>query len=625
MTGAQIETLRGIGTPSARLVFVDGAFVPGLSSVGALPAGVRAGSLAAALKAVPDLARPHLAHYAPDQVSPFAALNTAFLADGAFVHVPAGVTLDRPIELVFASSADGDPSVSHPRSLVVVDRGAQATVVESYVPLKDGLYWTNAVTEVVVGDGARCEYYRLQRDSREAYHVATTHTTQGRDSVLRLHPVTLGAGLARHDIYTALAGSGADLMLNGFYLLRGKQHADHHTVIDHAQPHCTSHEFFNGILGEQAHGVFTGRIIVRPGAQRTDSKQTNNNLLLSGDARADSQPQLEIYADDVKCTHGSTMGPLDETAMYYLQSRGLSPEMARGHADIRICRRDPRADGACRFAARTRSDDPDASGRPLPGRAAGVVLDTGRIRADFPLLRQLENGRRLVYLDNAATSQKPQAVLDAIAEYYRTTNANVHRGAYDLAVRATEAYEAARASVARFVNAWAPEGVVFTRGTTEAINLVASAYGRANVRRGDTVVVTAMDHHSNLVPWHILCEEKGATVTMVEITEDGRLDLADFGRALERRPKIVALPYVSNALGTVNPVAQLIRLAHAAGAVVVVDGAQSTPISGLMSRRSIAISTRCRVTRCWGRWDPARLSRSPRCSRRCRPIRVAAK
>jgi cysteine desulfurase/selenocysteine lyase len=205
------------------------------------------------------------------------------------------------------------------------------------------------------------------------------------------------------------------------------------------------------------------------------------------------------------------------------------------------------------------------------------VLDTARIRADFPLLRQLENGHRLVYLDNAATTQKPEAVLAAIADYYRTTNANVHRGAYDLAVRATEAYEAARASVARFVNAWAPEGVVFTRGTTEAINLVASSYGRANVRAGDTVVVTAMDHHSNLVPWQILCEEKRATVTMVEITEDGRLDLSDFGRALERRPKIVTFPYVSNAWGTVNPVAQLSRLAHAAGATVVVDGAQSTP------------------------------------------------
>jgi len=184
------------------------------------------------------------------------------------------------------------------------------------------------------------------------------------------------------------------------------------------------------------------------------------------------------------------------------------------------------------------------------------MLDTARIRADFPLLRELENGHRLVYLDNAATTQKPESVLRAIADYYRATNANVHRGAYDLAVRATEAYEAARVSVAGFVNAWAPEGVVFTRGTTEAINLVASSYGRANVRAGDSVVVTAMDHHSNLVPWQILCQEKGATVIMVEITEDGRLDLADFGRALERRPKIVAFPYVSNALGTVNPVAQ---------------------------------------------------------------------
>src|SRR6059058_3988537 len=205
------------------------------------------------------------------------------------------------------------------------------------------------------------------------------------------------------------------------------------------------------------------------------------------------------------------------------------------------------------------------------------MLDAARLRADFPLLAQRENGHPLVYLDNAATTQKPQVVLDAIAEYYRTTNANVHRGAYDLAIRATEAYEAARTTLARFVNAWAPEGVVFTRGTTEAINLVAGAYGRAHVRAGDSVVVTAMDHHSNLVPWQMLCQEKGATLRMVEITGDGRIDLSDYGRALERRPKIVAFPYVSNALGTVNPAAQLARLAHAVGAVVVVDGAQSTP------------------------------------------------
>ncbi len=205
------------------------------------------------------------------------------------------------------------------------------------------------------------------------------------------------------------------------------------------------------------------------------------------------------------------------------------------------------------------------------------MLDAARLRADFPLLRRQEHGRRLVYLDNAATTQKPEAVLNAVLDYYHSTNANVHRGAYGLAIRATEAYEGARERVARYLNAWAAEGVVFTRGTTEAINLVAGSYGRATVRAGDTVVVTAMDHHSNLVPWQILCQEKGASLRMVEITEDGRIDLSDFGLALERHPKIVAFPYVSNSLGTVNPAAQLARLAHAVGAVVLVDGAQSTP------------------------------------------------
>jgi cysteine desulfurase / selenocysteine lyase len=205
------------------------------------------------------------------------------------------------------------------------------------------------------------------------------------------------------------------------------------------------------------------------------------------------------------------------------------------------------------------------------------MLDTAKIRADFPILERQENGRRLVYLDNAATSQKPRKVIDALVHYYHFHNANVHRGAYALAVEATDAYEAARTAVARFVNAWAREGVVFTRGTTESINLVAGSWGRANVGPGDTVVVTAMDHHSNIVPWQILCQEKGATLRMVEITKDGRIDLIDYGRALETKPKLVAFPYVSNSLGTVNPAAQLSKLAHAAGAVTVVDGAQSSP------------------------------------------------
>ena len=206
-----------------------------------------------------------------------------------------------------------------------------------------------------------------------------------------------------------------------------------------------------------------------------------------------------------------------------------------------------------------------------------MTLDAARLRQDFPLLHPAPDGTRLVYLDSAATSQKPRAVLDAIRRYYETTNANVHRGAYTLAVRATEAYEQARRRVAAFVNAWAPEGVVFTRGTTEAINLVAGSWGRANVRAGDTVVVTALEHHSNLVPWQLLCQERGAVLRMVEITPDGRVDLEDFQRALESGPKIVAFPYVSNALGTITPARDLTERAHAAGAMVVVDGAQSTP------------------------------------------------
>ena len=331
---ADVERLSlGVGP---RVVFVDGRYKAQLSTAVTLPRGVRAGSLAGALGAgaVADIVREHLARHARWQESTFTALNTAFIADGAFVHVAAGVSLDRPIEIVYLSTGQAGapppgPAVSHPRTLIVLEAGAHATIVECYAALSAGVYWTNAVTEAVVGRDARLELFRVQREGAEGIQVATTHSRQERDSYLALHPVTLGAALARHDVGTVLDGAGAELILNGLYLLSGAQHVDHHTVIDHAQPNCASHEFFNGVLAERAHGVFNGRIIVRPGAQRTDSKQTNNNLLLSTEARADSQPQLEIYADDVKCTHGSTVGPIDQTQLYYLRSRGLSAEAAR--------------------------------------------------------------------------------------------------------------------------------------------------------------------------------------------------------------------------------------------------------------------------------------------------------
>ena len=306
-----------------RLVFVDGFFQPSLST----PFFDDIQSLTHVVTHRQDLVRQHLGKYAATQDRPFSALNTAFVSDGAFVHVPAKATVAEPIQLLFLAS--GKPVVTHPRNLVVIEREARASVVETYASLSDGPYCTNSVTEVVVGEAGRVDYHRVQRESARAYHVATTQTHQTRDSTVNLHSVAFGAKLARHDIGSVMAGPGGTLILNGLYLLAGDQHADHHTTIDHAADHCASHEYFNGVLDDKSRGVFTGRIIVRPGAQKTDSKQTNNNLLLSADAHADSQPQLEIYADDVKCTHGSTVGPLDPRALFYLRSRGLGEREAR--------------------------------------------------------------------------------------------------------------------------------------------------------------------------------------------------------------------------------------------------------------------------------------------------------
>jgi len=331
------------GAPSAReirsfelceagrhlIVFVNGRYSGALSSVAGLPAGVRVGSLADALRADDAIVQTHVGRYAGVDDRPFAALNTAFLYDGGFVHVPAGVSMDEPVQVLYLTVPGSTPVVSHPRTLVVAERGARCAFVETFAAHGEGVYFTNAVTEIVAADGARVDCYRIQRESEQAYHVATTATHQGRDSTINLHAVVFGAALARHDIGVVLAGENGLALLNGLYILGGSQHADHHTTIDHAQPHCESHEYFNGVLDARSRGVFNGRIIVRPGAQRTDSKQTNNNLVLSEEARADSQPQLEIYADDVKCTHGATLGPIDEQALLYLKSRGIPPAQAR--------------------------------------------------------------------------------------------------------------------------------------------------------------------------------------------------------------------------------------------------------------------------------------------------------
>jgi Fe-S cluster assembly protein SufD len=318
------------GADRLTAVFVNGHYEPELSSTAGLPESVTLGSLRTAVADDPELVERHLSKYAADERNPFTALSTAFTHDGAFVHVPRGVVVEKPLQLLFLAVPDAATgNLWHPRNVVVLEEGAQASVVESYVGLGDGIYWTNAVTEVVVGENATADTYRIQRESAGGYHTATTQSYQERSSNYSLITFTFGAQLSRHDINAVLDGEGADCTVDGLSMLRDEQHTDYHTTLEHAKAHCTSWEYFNGVFDDRSRGVFTGRIVVKPGAQQTDSKQTNNNLLLTERARADSQPQLEIYADDVKCTHGATLGPIDEENLYYIQSRGLPREDAR--------------------------------------------------------------------------------------------------------------------------------------------------------------------------------------------------------------------------------------------------------------------------------------------------------
>jgi Fe-S cluster assembly protein SufD len=312
-----------------RLVFVNGTFAPECSSVGALPAGVTVKNLAKALAENGPLLEKHLCHQATGQDNSFTALNNATFSDGGFLHVAAGKVLETPVHLLFVSTGKEAGATAQPRNLFLVEANAQATVLESYVSLADGAYFTNAVTEVVAGDNAVLEHVKFQDESVAAFHMAALHAQLGRASNFISHSFALGAKLSRNNIRTNLAGEGLEAVLNGLYLTRDEQLADHHMVVEHAQPNCASHEYFNGILDGKSKGVFHGRIYVHPVAQKTDAKQTNKNLLLSEEATADTKPQLEIYADDVKCTHGATIGQLNDESIFYLRARGIGPDTAR--------------------------------------------------------------------------------------------------------------------------------------------------------------------------------------------------------------------------------------------------------------------------------------------------------
>ena len=327
-TKHQVESYRIAGAV-CQLTFVDGRFLPQLSSPGTLSKGVTVAGLAAQLASKPQQVEPHLGRYLNTQRDAFAALNTAFLEDGGFVHMAKNTVLEEPIHLLFVSTANEAPTMSHPRNLIVVEEGSQATIIEEYVSLGGVPALCNTATELIAGDSAVVSHYMIEREDVEAFNVSTLRMEQGRNANIASHSVLIGGALVRNNVHPVLAGEGGECLINGLFIGNGSQHLDNYMLVEHAQPHCGSRQFYNGILDGSAHGVFHGRIVVHKDAQKTDAKQTNRNLLLSDQAQIDTKPQLEIYADDVKCTHGATIGQIEENPLFYLRSRGIDEASAR--------------------------------------------------------------------------------------------------------------------------------------------------------------------------------------------------------------------------------------------------------------------------------------------------------
>ena len=315
---------------TSEIVFVNGRYNSQLSKLGKLPRGVKVGSLALALDSSEDAKRiePFLARVADIENNPFVALNTGFLQDGAYIFIPKNTTIEGAIHLLFISTPSKEPAVSHPRVLVLAEDNVEATIVEDYVG-DEGVYFTNTVTEIVCGADCRIDHCKLQQESLAAYHVAAMQVNLGRATTFVSHAASIGSRITRNNLNCLMNGERAYATLNGLVLIGGDQHVDNHTLLDHAEPNCPSHELYKHVLDGRATAVFRGKILVRQKAQKTDSKQTSKSLLLSDDAYMNSQPALEIYADDVKCTHGSTTGPVDEDMVFYLRTRGIGLAEAR--------------------------------------------------------------------------------------------------------------------------------------------------------------------------------------------------------------------------------------------------------------------------------------------------------
>ncbi len=325
----ELERYTFSGLECTRLVFLNGQYSPSLSSIRFSVDGLKLGSLSRALTVEGDVLDEHLAQYADFQRDAFLALNTAFLKDGAFIYIPNGAILKEPIYILYISSSSPSPTITHPRNLIVLEDNSQATIIEDYISLGEDVYFSNSISEVVVGENSVLSHYMIERESKKAFNVSTIRFQQSRSSNVTLHSVLLGGALVRSNVHPVMAGEGSECMINCLFMPTGRQHMDNYMRVEHASPHCDSRQLYKGILDGRSHGVFHGRIIVHKDAQKTDAKQTNKNLLLSDEAQIDTKPQLEIYADDVKCTHGATIGQIDRNAIFYLRSRGIDEETSR--------------------------------------------------------------------------------------------------------------------------------------------------------------------------------------------------------------------------------------------------------------------------------------------------------
>lgn len=312
------------------LVTVNGRVSQKLSSLRSLPQGVRLGSLRQLMELEDACVRGHVARYARHMDHAFTALNAALFEDGAFLEITPGAIIERPIHVVHLLSHGSSPQITNTRNLIVCGANSQSTIVETYASANAGEQFHNVVTEIVAKDSTIVDYYKIAMEGDQTSHIGTLQLQQQRSSNVHAFVATFGGGLVRHDINTVLDGEGCDCGLNGLYMVDGEQHVDNHLVVQHGQPHCDSREYFKGVLDGKGKGIFSGKIIVKPGAQKTDAKQTNASLLLSREAQVESKPQLEIFADDVKCTHGATIGQMNDEAVFYLQTRGIDEDSARG-------------------------------------------------------------------------------------------------------------------------------------------------------------------------------------------------------------------------------------------------------------------------------------------------------